>query len=163
MMIGIILWLLAAFSYDTHPFHVSVCEIEYNQNNKALEVTFHIFLDDLEETLSEKYNIFFDIVNPGDRAARDRMIREYVTKNFGVAVNEKEIEIEYVGHEVEGDAMYCYILVSGVKKMRTLKVSNTILIEKFDDQINIVHVDYQDKVKSLKLDKSKTFDTISYE
>ena len=33
MMIGIIIWLLAIFSYDTHPFHVSVCEIEYNGND----------------------------------------------------------------------------------------------------------------------------------
>ena len=32
----------------THPLHVSVCEIAYNQESKALEIIQRVFIDDLE-------------------------------------------------------------------------------------------------------------------
>ena len=162
MMTGAILWLLVTFNYNVHPFHISVCEIEHNADEKALQITHHIFLDDLEETLNERYNTWMDIINPKDRNERDRMVKAYVTSNFIVEVDGRQKGLIYLGHEIEEDAIYCYITVPGIKKMKKIKITNTILMEKFDDQVNLVHVQYQGEIKSMKLVKSNISDSIIY-
>ncbi len=162
MMTGAIIWLLVTMNYNVHPFHISVCEIDHNAEDKTLQVTHHIFLDDLEEALNEKYNTRMDIINPKDRNERDRMIKAYVISNFILDVDGKQKGLNYLGHEIEEDAMYCYISVPGIKKIKNIKVTNTILMEKFDDQINLVHVQYEGEIKSMKLVKSRISDILSF-
>jgi len=103
-----------------------------------------------------------DIIHPKDRSERDRMVKEYVTANFFVEVDGRQKGLIYLGHEIEEDAIYCYISVPGIKKMKNIKVTNTILIEKFDDQVNLVHVQYKGEIKSMKLGKSYISDLIIY-
>ena len=162
MMTGAIIWLLVIINYNVHPFHISVCEIEHNADEKILQITHHIFLDDLEDALNEKYNTRMDIIHPKDRSERDRMVKEYVTANFFVEVDGRQKGLIYLGHEIEEDAIYCYISVPGIKKMKKIKITNTILMEKFDDQVNLVHVQYQGEIKSMKLVKSNISDSIIY-
>lgn len=163
MMIGAIVWLLATFNYNIHPYHVSVCEIEFNEKNKALQITHHIFLDDLEETLTEYGGVSMDIINPKSKIDRDNLIEKYILENFSLVVNGKLKEASYLGHELEDDALFSYIEYTGVKKIKEIKVTNTMMLSKFDDQINLVHVNYQDKVRSMKLTRFLRTDVLSYE
>ena len=59
--------------------------------------------------------------------------------------------------------MYCYIEVKGVKKIKEIEITNTIMMSKFDDQVNLVHVNYQDKVRSLKLGRNHSTDKLTYD
>lgn len=162
-MIGAITWLLVAFNYNLHPFHVSVIDVEYSAGNKALQITQHIFLDDLEEALVEYSGKPLDIINPKSTIERDKLVREYVTASFAIRVNGKEKEFNYLGHELEADAMYCFIEVEGVKKIKQIGVHSNLLMSKFDDQVNLVHVNYDGKVRSMKLTRTQPLDELSYE
>lgn len=162
-MIGAIIWLLVTFNYDLHPYHVSVCDVEYNAAAKSLQITHHIFLDDLEETLVAYGGKPLDIINPESKLERDKLIEAYILENFSVTVNGKLNTLEYLGHEVEGDGLYAYIEMKGVRKMKSISVSNTMLMSKFDDQVNLVHVNYQDKIRSMKLTRKHRSDQFSYE
>ena len=44
-------WLIVAYTALIHPFFVSMTDINYNDNNKSLEISVRIFTDDLENTL----------------------------------------------------------------------------------------------------------------
>ena len=163
MMIGVIIGLLVTFNYNLHPFHVSVCEVEFSASSRSLQITHHIFLDDLEEALTEYSGKPLDIINPKDRIERDKLIKSYVLENFSVKINGKSPENNYLGHELEEDAIYCYIEVKGVKKIKEIEVTNTMMISKFDDQINLVHINYQDKIRSMKLFKNNITDRLTYD
>ncbi len=163
MMIGVILGLLVAFNYNFHPFHVSVCEVEFSTKSKSLQITHHIFLDDLEEALKQYSGKPLDIINPKDRQERDRLVKNYIMENFSVKVNGKIIPGNYLGNELEEDAMYCFIEVKGVKKIKEIEIKNTIMMSKFDDQVNLVHVNYQDKIRSLKLGRNHSTDKLTYD
>ena len=163
MMIGTIIWLLATFNYSLHPYHVSVCDVEYNSENKALQITHHIFLDDFEEALTQYGGSPMDIINPSSKLERDALVEKYVTEHFEVFVNGKIKEWEYLGHELEEDAMYCYINVPGVRKIKEIKITNSMLMTKFEDQVNLVHINYQEKVRSMKLSRQLRTDALSYE
>ncbi len=163
MMIGAIIWLLVTFNYNLHPFHVSVCEVEFSAKNKSLQITHHIFLDDLEEALKEYSGKPLDIINPKNQLERDRLIKNYIMENFSVKVNGKSTPGNYLGNEMEEDAMYCYIEIKGVKKIKELEITNTIMMSKFEDQVNLVHVNYLGKIRSLKLGRNYSTDRLTYD
>lgn len=162
MILGFIIWISTSLG-SLHPFHVSVCDVEYNRESKALQFTHHIFLDDFEEALKKKYDSSLDITKPKNELERDSYVKTYLMDNFTVEVNGKSQDSNYLGHELEEGAMYCYLEIRNVKKLKTLSVKNTLLTDTFDDQINLVHVKVDGKTKSLKLDKKNASGKLDYE
>lgn len=162
-MKGVIIWLLATCTYHEHPYHVSVCDVEYKAEQKVLQITHHIFLDDFEETLIEISGKPLDIINPKRRLERDKLIQDYVMSHFEIQVNGKIVEGIYLGHELEDDAIFIYIEIQGVKKIKEIKVTNTILMTKFEDQVNLVHINYRNKIRSMKLTRHQISDALTYE
>ena len=57
MMINIFTIVTTIFFSYLHPFHVSVCDVDFKEESKSIQVSQRIFLDDLEKALNEKYDI----------------------------------------------------------------------------------------------------------
>ena len=148
--------LLMAFA---HPIHVSVCDIEYDKANQALEVVQRIFVDDLEKAVrlhSGKQSL--DI---GLEDAKVH-IQAYIVDKLHIRVNGKAVSYAYLGHEIEGEALYAYIEIEKVKKLSELEVTSEILTAMYDDQVNLVHVKVDGALRSLKLTSSSSSESLSY-
>ena len=146
-----------------HDFHVSVCEIEYDEKRKALEVTHRLFLDDLEETLRHwSGDNTIDVMNPPDKSEFQQMLGKYLLEKFSVRVNDKQVDLKFLGAEIEDDVMYCYIDIINIKKLNSIEITNTTLLDLYEDQTNIVHIIVNKETKSLKLDKKNPVDSIEY-
>jgi hypothetical protein len=143
-----------------HPFHVSVVEIEHNASDKTLEISCKIFTDDFESILAKNYNTKVDLINPTDKAAMDTLVKKYIYSHLSIKVNGKPVVLNYIGYENEKEAAYGYIEVANVSSVSKLDISNNILFDKFDDQVNIMHVKANGDRKSTKLnypEKETTF------
>ena len=135
-----------------HPLHVSVCEIEYDADSKSLEIIQRIFLDDLEtQVRRDRSQPELDITLPGGGLSTDQLVESYLQRRLQFVVNGKQAEYRYLGHEIEGDVIFCYMEIEKVKKLRSLRVQSSILADVFDDQVNIVHVEVGRKLRSMKL------------
>jgi len=146
-----------------HPFHVTVCEIEHDSKNNALQVSQRMFLSDLEETLNKVYDIRIDIVNPENKSYRDSLIENYVLSHLIIMVNNKPRKHTYIGHEMEGDALWCYIEYYGVKKIEELSITNTVFLDVYDDQSTILHMKYNGETKSKRLTRLKPTEQFKFE
>jgi len=151
------------FYLFTHPFHVSICEINYDEKTHALQITHRIFLDDLEEGLNASYKESLDLLNPKDLNKINNLVEDYLSSRFTVIVNGKVKKIDYLGNEMGKDVMWCYMEITKVKKVDTIEIEDKILFEAFDDQSNIIHVDYHNQIKSLRLVSKKSKDLITFE
>ena len=60
-----------------------------------------------------------------------------------------------LGHEVEGEAFHVYVEVSGIKRLKTLEISNATLIDIYDDQINLIHFEHNGKTYTERIDKGQ--------
>ncbi|MEQ8534695.1 MAG: hypothetical protein RIF36_28085 [Imperialibacter sp.] len=146
-----------------HPFHVSVCDVEFNDKTKSLEISQRIFLDDLEEALRKKSGwTTLDVVNPSDKKRFDALMKEFVIENLSIEINNKPVKLSYLGHELESDAIWCYLEVTGVNNLTTIGVENSVLIDTFPDQVNLVHVKKEGKIRSLKLYRDNIKGSIDY-
>ena len=146
-----------------HPLHISVSEIEMDETDKRLEIMMRVFIDDLEVTMRQDLNQpGLDILNI-PAGEMDRMMDHYLKDHFKIALDDKMQETKYLGHEDEGQAFIFYIEVSKVKKWKTIKVTNDIIMATFGDQSNLVHVTVGDKVKSLRLTRDRSTDMLTFE
>lgn len=140
-----------------HDFHISVCEIEYDQGSESLEMTHRIFLDDLEATLvTWSGDPSVDVYNPKDEKKLKELIGKYLLEKFAVKVNGSNEKMVFIGSESEDDIMYCYIELPKVKKLQSIHILNTILMDKFEDQINMVHIYRGEETTSTKFSKDNT-------
>ncbi|MCO6478402.1 MAG: hypothetical protein J5I94_17360 [Phaeodactylibacter sp.] len=136
-----------------HDFHVSKCLVEYNEGERALQMSLHLFIDDLEEALRRqgKDNLFICTRKEDQQA--ETYIYRYLQQNFRFEVDGKERDYVFIGKEVSEDlaAVWCYLEITGVSSLKELKVNNSILMEVFDDQKNLVSVNGPGRKQGLLL------------
>jgi len=147
----------------THPFHVSVCEIDHNPDTKSLQITHRIFIDDLEQGINTSNNSEYDLYDPQNPQLRDQLVKDYLLENFTILVDGKKKKMNFLGLEVDTEAIWCYVEIEGVRKLKELEVHNSLLMEIFPDQANIIHVTFEGEVKSVQLIGDKTSETVSFE
>lgn len=154
--------LLLLFLYWLHPMHVSVTEIDYNEKNKSLEIVSRIFIDDLETSIRKaENNETIDLLKPTGTTT-DQLVNKYLQSRFLIRVNGKPANPYYIAHEIDDLAMICYLEIEGVKQVKTLDITISVIQELYDDQSNLVHVTYFGPVKSLRLTKEKPEGTLSF-
>ena len=159
-MINILLVIGSLILSLFHPFHVSVCDVEYDEEAKSIQLSQRVFLDDFEQALNKKYNTNLIIDDESTKVFRDSLIQIYLFESIHLRIDGKEKKRVFIGNEIEDDAMWCYIEYKGIKKFKSLEIKSTVLIETFNDQANIIHFSYGEYDKSIKLDKLKSTGTI---
>src|SRR4030095_6228534 len=122
-----------------HPYYISVIEINHNQTDKTLEISCKIFTNDFETTLEKNYKTKVDLVNPPDKSAMDKLVSDYIKKHLSIRADNKTANLSYVGFEKEEEAVYSYFQVDHVPTVKKIDVTNSILHDFSDQQINIIH------------------------
>ncbi len=135
-----------------HPFFVSVTQIDENVANKTFEITCKFFADDFESILEKDYNAQLDMTAQKDKPAFDKFIADYVSKRFQLNINGKKAILHYIGFEKDKESAYAYFEVSNVTNVATIDITNKLLYDFTDQEINIMHVTVMGKRQSTKLD-----------
>jgi len=144
----------------SHPFHVSVCEIYHNADTKSLEISMKIFIDDLELSIQKDSAENFKLIEVSPEEIDKKYIESYLIKRFKIKINGEIAELDFLGFEIDNDAILCYLEKMKVKKIELIEINNSIITEVYDDQINLTHFQYKDEMKSVKATKSNTISLI---
>jgi hypothetical protein len=134
-----------------HPYHVSVVEMEHNPKEKTLEVSCKIFTDDFENALVKNFKRKIDLTRPAEKAAMDSMVKKYVLNHLQLRVNDRPVALAYVGFETEKEATYAYVQVENVAAVKKVSLTNSLLYDLFNDEVNIMHLVVGGNRKSVKL------------
>ncbi|AXT50967.1 peptidase E [Aquimarina sp. BL5] len=138
-----------------HKFYVSVTQIEYNEEQKSLQIISRIFIDDIEEVLRKRYDETIELVSEKQEAKVDQYLSTYLNQKLVITVNGQEVFFNFLGKEYDNDLVLCYLEVENVTSLEKITVSNQVLMDFFDEQQNIVHVKKGKNRKSLILEKEK--------
>jgi hypothetical protein len=134
------LFLVSFSGRKAHPFHVSVTEVNHNVAEKTLEVYCKIFTDDFENALAKKFQAKIDLGKPEMHTAMDSLVKKYLASTIQFRAQGRVPAVQYLGFELDKEAAYCYFEVLNVTSLSRLEITNSILYDLFDDQMNIVHV-----------------------
>jgi hypothetical protein len=156
--------LIIPLMLAVHPIHVSVTEITLDEKEKELEIVSRIFVDDLEKAIREVRNQpNLNLLEPGSPLTTDALVQEYVIQRFKISLDGQSQKTIYLGHEIENEAILCYIQVKNVKRFKSITILNSVITELHDDQSNLVHVTVREKIKSLRLMKDNSSGTLTFD
>lgn len=155
MVAGLFKWFSIGVLALTHPFFVSVTEVEHNAQDKTLEISSKIFTDDLEAVLLKNYGTLVDFKKTNEKASQDKLVADYLKKHLVLKADGKPLNLDYVGFEEEREAIWVYCQVTGVATVKKLEMDISILHDFTNSQINLIHATVGGDRKSNKLDYPK--------
>lgn len=149
-LFGAMVILMIAFSFVD--FHSSMTKVDYNPANGVLRFTTKMNTADLQKALNvEAKNSNFSNV-----------VRKYVDQNFSASVNGSPLRLTFTGGQEIGESMRVYFEASGVKNIQTITIRNSILLNDFPNQMNIVNVDYKGQQRTMTLRRGRESDTAKF-
>lgn len=147
---------------NSHPFYVSLVQINQNEKSSSLEVTFKIFTDDLELALENHSGNKFKLNDPNEDPEIGKAIFHYLKNNFQISLDNQQQELILIGMESEFDVTWIYMEVPEIKSPSIVDIAAPLLTEIYESQSNLIHYQKGEIIKSLLLHKNKTSGTIEF-
>ncbi len=158
----VILLVIPLFSFGFHKFYIALTDIDFNENEKALQMTMTVFIDDLEACINNDFNIDCQLNTPSEIKKIDDYLHKYLQQHFKVEVNKKNRTYNYLGKEYIDDTVCFYLEINKVEKLTSIKIDNTMLVKYFPDQQNLIKVKMNNTRKSLFLNKKEHEGTLFF-
>ncbi|MCB9235378.1 MAG: hypothetical protein H6581_27230 [Bacteroidia bacterium] len=148
----LLFWTLGLGVLQAHPYHVSVFQLEYNPENKTLELTVKVFLDDMHTALKNWAAAGLDF----ESSSSNPFLKNYLIKTTRIKAGGEWLPMDFVGKETDEEAIWIYMEIPVGEKPLALDFETSLLTEIFDDQMNIVHLKLSEEEKtSARLGKSE--------
>ena len=156
--------LLSSFllSFTLHDFHTSLTQMHFEAKAQTVEVSIRMFTDDLETALTRENG--GKPVHLSGPVKPDQILEKYVRKHFIVAdARRKQRTYTYLGYEQEADAHWVYLEMpaSGADTFRNIVIKQDILMDLFEDQVNLINIQYNQQKKTLVFRNNQPVQAVS--
>ena len=158
LIIGLIISSLDLIPNELHDLHLSKTDINYNSQNQAIEISLHLFIDDLELALEAYGQRSLLICTEKESSSAETYIAQYIEDHLKMRVDNQEHQIEFIGKEASDDLMgvWCYFELTNIAPPKSINVSIDFFNELYDDQKNVLFINYnEDNKEYFLLNKNK--------
>lgn len=158
----LLLFLIPLMAFSAHKYYLSLTQIDYNVQEKSLHISMRLFIDDLEKTLASNFKKEFELDTPNELPKTNDFIAFYLSNNFNITINGKPTKFTFLGKEYEDDVVYFYLEIDSVSSIKSIGVQNTILMDAFDAQQNIIKLNINNQKNTMILNKSNDKDLLKF-
>ncbi len=144
--------LFAMMSFAVADFYSSMTKVDYVEGSKSLKFTTKMNTDHVSNAIK---------IDPST-AAFEAEVKKYVNKNIDVFVNGAPKNLTFTGSQVNGESVWVYYETGGVESIDKLKIRNTILLETFPKQNNVLNVAYKGKQKTMSFSRGHETNEIDF-
>lgn len=154
--LALVILLPIMSSFCAHKYYLSVTELEYNEQQQSIQIITRLFYDDLEAVLQERYDDAITVDAQANQKILDTYLSKYLLQKMEITINGNSQELQFLGKEYEDDYVVCYIEITEVQDIESVRIENTVLMDLFPEQKNMVHTQILGKKKSLLLQDGNT-------
>lgn len=145
--------LLVSFA---HPIHVSVTNIEYDQKLREFSISFRIFYDDFERIINRKYGIHLNLGTADELENQTLYFTKYINENFQIVTNKNSLlKPVFKSKKFDDKAIWLYYIFENNKKVKSVTITNSLMMDLFNDQTNLVIFKSIDFEKGYRLTNSE--------
>ncbi len=156
---SLLVFVISAFGL--HKYYISLTQINYIEDQKSLQLTTSVFIDDLENVLRKTYDTIVTI-GETDNQLMDSLYRNYLNNNLRVSVQGQKVRLKLLLAEVETDEVFFYIEGENIDTFTDMEVVNSMFVSQIFEQQNIIKTSVNGKHKSLILNRQKTKAIFNY-
>ncbi len=166
-LLFVLVFCVGFFSSWSHPLRLSLCEIEYSEENQLLTINLKLFLMDVNEALVfDPNSTELAFCQPNESPNADQLLLDYLNQFFYVKANSARADLKIKGKRLsgEGDNVALGVLfeIKQVDPIESLEVKNAVFTDLFFDQNNIVYVHIGGESKSLMLNKKTSTHKLTF-
>lgn len=147
---------LSLTSFTAHKFYIGVYQVDYKVEKKEFQITSRVFIDDVEKALETKFKKKLNLATSKESKESDELIATYFKEKFIISVNNKPQVMNLLAVEYEDDVLICYHKISFSGKIKSFSIYNSILIEQFSEQQNLLHININSNKKSFLFTNTNT-------
>lgn len=122
-----------------HDFFVSILTIRHKPETQTLDLTWQMTAHDVEHALASVAEL--KLASQKEHPKADSLLNGYFMEHLHLFQEDTELSWKWVGREMEGENLFCYMQVGRVNTANDLTVSNSLLQDVFAEQDNIVHLE----------------------
>lgn len=144
--------LLLVSTSSVHEFHMSRLDINYKSDQQAMQFSLFLFIDDFEATIKQENEAHdLKLFTDKETMQADSLISEYIKRNVLITLDNTDKEMSYLGRELDEkdlQGMWVYLEIENQANFEVLNIKNSLLIDAFEDQRNIINVKADSKRKA---------------
>ena len=133
-----------------HPVHVSITNMEYKKEAQEFEISMRIFKDDLEMVINHNYEANINLMDITGTLDDPSVIERYIKDSFYIKNKTTTYELVLSDHEITEDAILLSYSCKVPDDLTSLEIRNTILMDFYHDQTNLVIFSYTGREKGLR-------------
>ena len=136
-----------------HKFYLSNTSIEFNAQTRAIEITSKIFTDDLEHAIEAQCYRYHSLYPQSPEVFE--LVKKYIGEKLSLQVAGRNVVLNFIGYSVDND-MTTLFIEGNYFDPNQVVVNNTILLDLYSDQQNIVEVRWNGQSKREYFTRDKT-------
>ncbi len=154
----IFLFLNSGYIYS-HPVHISIVNIDYNESEQIFQISIKLFTDDFEQIINRNNNVILNIGKANEHKKCNDYINKYIKNHLIFKINNKNLTKnailikKEVNNKENVTWLYYKIKYSAGKKV---SISNTLLNDLYNDQKNLFIFTFKNTQEAYKFEKNKT-------
>lgn len=146
-----------------HPVHVSITNMEYNQEKQEFEISMRIFKDDLQMVINHNYDTAINLIDITGQMNDPTIVNKYINDSFYLKSSSQTYKLELTDHEITEEAVLLSYTSNLPYNLSSLEIRNSILMDFYHDQTNLVIFSYTGKEKGLRFTINEYIKTVSLE
>jgi len=155
--------LLVSFN-SSHKFYLSVSEVTYSEDDHKIRLLTRLFIDDLDEVLMARYDIDSKLTTEFEHEMADFYLAKYLHSKLLLKINNQVIELKLLGKKVDNDQLVFFFEApyNDIEQLSSIFIQNELLMDRFEDQQNIVHYKIKGQKKSSMLIKERPSSLLNF-
>jgi len=129
--------LISGFAFF-HPVHVSIINVDYYSEKNEMDVSFKIFTDDFQLLFIHLYQIKVDFNTKEEYSHAKDKIDQYLNSHFQIINKGEKYELKFVEIKKNEDSIWFKYKIEGIKPQNKITLVNTVLLDLYMDQKNLV-------------------------
>ncbi len=136
-----------------HDLHLSKSEINYNSTNQSIEITLHLFIDDLELALSEEEHTDLFICTKKESEYAEEYMAGYISDKMLINIDGQPYNPNFLGKESSDDlqGVWCYLEITEIPIPEKVEVEIDFFNELYSDQKNVLNIKLDESSKEYYL------------
>lgn len=136
--------LLPLLALARHTYHSSILELRINPQQQQVELALKVFTDDLENALSKGRPQHLTLQDPRVMPLAEAYLRSHLELALPYTSSRQPrlpLTLQFLGMQPEKDAYWLYAKAKLPRAASAVWLRNTVLLDIFSDQMNIVNAE----------------------
>jgi hypothetical protein len=158
----LLLFIIPLLSFTAHKYYLSLTEIKYKPEDKAIQIILNVFIDDIEVAINKDYDLDLRLNTKKELKNNTVYFEKYLREKLQFKIDGIAAEFIYIGKEYDADSIYFYLEIENIAQLKTLEVTNNLLLKHFPKQQNLTKCKLSDTNKTVLLTKDENSTKFNY-